>query len=241
MILSLVDEAVASGARLFIVCKQLAITARALQRWRQQGPEGGQDRRRGPRTTPKNKLPDSERTHLLEVLNSEPYRDLSPKQIVPRLADEGIYIASESTMYCVLEEAGQNNQRQPTKPRKNHRPEERVADGPAQLLCWDITYLPTTVRGHFFYLYVFLDIWSRKIVGWGVNDQQCGEFASELLEATCDNLGVATKGIVLHADNGKPMKGPQCSAPCNGSASYLPSAGRTSAMTTHTSSHCSEP
>jgi transposase-like protein len=82
MILSLVDEAVASGARLFIVCQQLAITARALQRWRKQGPEGGEDRRRGPRTTPKNKLPDPERTHLLEVLNSEPYRDLSPKQIV---------------------------------------------------------------------------------------------------------------------------------------------------------------
>jgi transposase InsO family protein len=207
MILALVDEAVTSGARLFMVCRQLVITARMLQRWRKQGHEGGQDRRVGPRTTPKNKLPEADRTHLLEVLNSAPYRDLSPKQIVPRLADNGIYLASESTMYRVLEAAGQNNHRQPTKPRTNNKPEERVADGPAQLLCWDITYLLTTVRGHFFYLYVFLDIWSRKIVGWGVNDQQCGEFAAELLLATCDGLGVDTDGIVLHSDNGKPMKG----------------------------------
>jgi putative transposase len=207
MILALVDEAVTSGARLFMVCRQLAIAARTLQRWRKHGPEGGQDRRHGPRTTPKNKLPDKDCKLLLEVLNSEPYRDLSPKQIVPRLADKGIYLASESTMYRVLEAAGQNNHRQPTKPRTSNKPQERVADGPAQLLCWDITYLPTTVRGQFFYLYVFLDIWSRKIVGWGVNDQQCGEFAAELLLATCDRLDVDTDGIVLHSDNGKPMKG----------------------------------
>jgi putative transposase len=207
MILSLVDEAVTAGARLFMVCRQLIIPARTLQRWRKQGPDGGEDRRHGPHTTPKNKLADAERKHLLEVLNSEPYCDLSPKQIVPRLADNKVYLASESTMYRVLEEAGQNNHRQPTKPRVNNKPQERVATGPAQLLCWDITYLPTTVRGRFFYLYVFLDIWSRKIVGWGVHEEQCGAFASELLEAACDELGVDTDGIVLHSDNGKPMKG----------------------------------
>lgn len=207
MTLAMVDEAVTAGARLFMVCKQLAITSRTLQRWREQGPEGGQDRRKGPRTEPKNKLAGAERAHLLEVLNSKPYRDLSPKQVVPRLADQNIYLASESTMYRVLEEAGQNTHRQPTKPRANNKPEERVATGPAQLLCWDITYLPTTVRGNFFYLYVFLDIWSRKIVGWGVNDTQCGIFASELLLATCEDLGTDTDGVVLHADNGKPMKG----------------------------------
>ena len=207
MILALVDEAVTAGARLFMVCRQLLIPARTLQRWRKQGPDGGEDRRHGPRTARKNKLPAAEREHLLEVLNSEPYRDLSPKQIVPRLADNKVYLASESTMYRVLEEAGQNNHRQPTKPRLNNKPQERVADGPAQLLCWDITYLPTTVRGRFFYLYVFLDIWSRKIVGWGVNEEQCGAFAAQLLEATCADLGANTCGIVLHSDNGKPMKG----------------------------------
>jgi putative transposase len=207
MILSLVDEAVTSGARLLMVCRHLGIPARTLQRWREQGPGGGNDRRHGPRTTPKNKLSEQERARVLKVLNSAPYRDLSPKQVVPRLADQGRYLASESTMYRILEEAGQNNHRQPTRPRIHSKPQERVATGPCQLLCWDITYLPTTVRGRFFYLYVFLDIWSRKIVGWGVHDEQCGQFAAELLQATCDDLGTATDGIVLHSDNGKPMKG----------------------------------
>jgi transposase InsO family protein len=205
--LLLIDEALASGARLRKICQVLEITERSVQRWRQQGPDGGDDRRRGPHKPPLNKLSTEDRAHLLRVVNSEPYRNLSPKQIVPRLADQGVYLASESTIYRVLDEAGQNTHRQPTKPRISSKPEERVADGPAQLLCWDITYLPTTVRGHYFYLYVFLDIWSRKIVGWGVNEQQCGQFAADLLQATCDRLGMATKGIVLHSDNGKPMKG----------------------------------
>ena len=207
MILALVDEAVCSGARLAVVCDHLKIAARTLQRWRMQDPDGGQDRRRGPCIEPKNKLPAQDRKQLLQVLNSEPFRDLSPKQVVPRLADRGIYLASESTMYRVLEEAGQNNHREPAKPRTHKKPEERVATAPGQLLCWDITYLPTTVRGRFYYLYVFLDIWSRKIVGWGVHDEQCGDFAARLLEATCDLMGVVTDGMVLHSDNGKPMKG----------------------------------
>jgi putative transposase len=207
MTLALIDEAVASGARLRKACEVLGLPARTVQRWREQGPEGGQDRRRGPRTPPANKLSEAERQRVLEVVHSAPYRDLSPKQIVPRLADEGLYLASESTMYRVLEEAGQNRHRQPSKPRMHHKPQEHVATGPGQVLCWDITYLPTAVRGHFFFLYVFLDIFSRKIVGWGVHDEQCGEFASQLLEAVCDDLDVASAGLVLHSDNGKPMKG----------------------------------
>ena len=207
MILPLVEQALASGARLSKIAQNLGLAARTLQRWRQQGPEGGQDRRRGPHAVPKNKLSQEERKNLVKVVNSAPYRDLSPKQIVPRLADKGLYLASESTMYRVLKEEGLHRHRQPTRPASHHRPQQRVADGPCQLLCWDITYLPTTVRGRFFYLYLFLDVWSRKILGWGVHDEQCGEFAAGLLEATCDSLGIDTDGIVLHSDNGKPMKG----------------------------------
>jgi putative transposase len=205
--LTVIEEAVCSGARLSEACKLAGVTPRTLQRWRAQGAEGGEDRRRGPNKAPRNKLSDAEREHILEVVNSEPYRDLSPKQIVPRLADQGQYIGSESTIYRVLEEAGQKSHREPIKPRAFHKPQERTATGPCQILCWDITYLPAAVRGQFYYLYLFLDIWSRKIVGWGVHDEQCGRFAAELLEATCDSLGVCADGIVLHSDNGKPMKG----------------------------------
>jgi putative transposase len=207
VILANIDEAIASGARLSAVCEFLELPSRTVQRWRSQGPDGGHDRRRGPHAAPKNKLPKAERDHVLEVVNSKPYRDLSPKQIVPRLADQGLYLASESTVYRILEEAGQNRHRQPAKPRQHTRPQEHVATAASQILCWDITYLPSVVRGQFFYLYVFLDIWSRKIVGWGVHHEQCGKFASELLEALCDELDVSSRGLVLHSDNGKPMKG----------------------------------
>jgi transposase InsO family protein len=207
MILALVDEAVLAGARLSRACAVLELPPRTVQRWRVQGAEGGHDRRRGTRTTPQNKLSDAERIHVLEVVNSDPYRDLSVKQIVPRLCDEGVYLASESTMYRILKEANQNAHREPSKPRQHARPKQHIATAPCQLLCWDITYLPTTVRGQFFYLYLFLDIWSRKIVGWGVHDVQCGDFASKLLRGVCVDLEVSTDGIVLHSDNGKPMKG----------------------------------
>lgn len=207
MILTLIDEAVAAGARLSRACAVLQLATRTVERWREQGPQGGDDRRQGPRTPPHNKLSEAERRRVLEVINSEPYRDLSVKQIVPRLCDRGVYLASESTMYRILEHEGLDAHRQPSKPRKHARPQQHSATGPSQLLCWDITYLPTAVRGEFFYLHLFLDVWSRKIVGWGVNDVQCGTFASELLMAVCDDMNVDSDGVVLHADNGTQMKG----------------------------------
>lgn len=207
MTLALIDEAVASGARLNLACDLLGLPARTVQRWRKQGEAGGQDRRRGPNTPPVNKLSEAEEKLVLETITSPPFADLSPKQIVPLLADEGIYLASESTCYRILEKADLNHHRQPSKPRAHTKPKQRIATGPSQILCWDITYLPANVRGTFYYLYLFLDIWSRKIVGWGVHDKQCEHIAAGLLKSLCDRLDVAPDGIVLHSDNGKPMKG----------------------------------
>ena len=207
MILQIVDEAVAAGARMHKACEVIEFPARTLQRWRQQGPDGGDDRRRGPTTPPANKLSPLERKLVLDTVNSEPYRNLSPRQIVPQLADKGLYIASEATIYRIIEEEGLKNHRQRTKPATHNKPPERVATGPCQLLCWDITYLPAAIRGQFYYLYLFLDAWSRMILGWGVHDEQSTEFAAELLQGLCDSLDVSSEGLVLHSDNGKPMKG----------------------------------
>jgi putative transposase len=155
MTLALVDEALASGARLKPICEVLGISTRSIDRWRALGAHGGEDRRRGPRTTPENALTKAEQDAILHLVNSVEYRDLSPKQIVPRLADQGLYMGSESTLYRVLAKAGQNNHRQPSKPATRNKPKQTVADGPGQVLCWDITYLPAEVRGKFYYPYVF--------------------------------------------------------------------------------------
>ena len=82
-----------------------------------------------------------------------------------------------------------------------------TATGPNQVWSWDITYLRMEVRGSFFYLYMIEDIWSRKIVGWDVHDEESMELSAALIKRTCAELGVDPEGIVLHSDNGGPMKG----------------------------------
>lgn len=204
-ILGLVAEAVEAGARQQLACELIGLSERTLERWRAR--DTGDDRRHGPNTTPGNKFSEVERQRVLEVVNSPEYRSLSPKQIVPRLADLGTYIASESSIYRILAAAGQNAHREPSKPRKRHKPNEYVAHGPLEVFSWDITYLRSAVRGEFYYLYLVVDIWSRKIVGWRVECTESMDYSAELIRAICDELGVDPEGIVLHSDNGGPMKG----------------------------------
>jgi len=205
--LSLVKEAVRCGARQEAAAGILGLQARTLQRWRQQSVEGGEDRRQGPLSEPANKLSPAERETVLKTANSPPYRDLSPKQIVPQLADEGTYVGSESTFYRVLRAADQMAHRERAKPSTSKRPKEQVATGPNQVWCWDITYLPGPIRGTFFYLYLFLDVWSRKIVGAKVYGEEKADRSAQLFVQTCIGQGIDPETLVLHSDNGGPMKG----------------------------------
>ena len=205
--MNLVEEAVGAGARQEAAAGILGLKARTLQRWRQQGEEGGEDRRQGPLTEPANKLSPVEQEVVLMTANSPEYRDLSPKQIVPRLADEGTYVASESTFYRLLGAASQMAHRERAKPATSKKPKEQVATGPGQVWCWDITYLPGPVRGTFFFLYLFLDVWSRKIVGAKVYGEEKADRSAQLFVQTCIGQGIEPDGLVLHSDNGGPMKG----------------------------------
>jgi transposase InsO family protein len=205
MILGLVDEAITAGARQSKACAQLNIEARTLQRWRKQ--DIGNDGRAGPKSPPSNKLTAKERARVLSIANSPENRDLSPKQIVPQLADQGEYIASESTIYRILREEKQMAYREPSRaPSKPYRPQEYVASGPNQVWSWDITYLRTPVRGLFFYLYVVLDVWSRKIVAWTIEKEESAEHARAMIAAACEREGVRRNRLVIHSDNGSPMK-----------------------------------
>lgn len=204
MTLELLDEAVAAGARLRKACEILGISVRTVERWHSGSSE---DQRCGPRTRPPNKLSDTERRKVLETLNSPEHRDLSPNQVVPRLADQGKYIASEATMYRILREEGQQNHRERSNAPQRRGPPSHEATGPNQLWNWDITYLKSPIRGSFFYLYMVEDVWSRKIVGWEVHTEECMELSSALIKRICEMLGIDPDDIVLHADNGGPMKG----------------------------------
>ena len=197
----MVDEAVAAGARLGKACEIVGLSTRTIQRWRW-SPEDG---RKGPIGAPGNKLSEAERAEILRVVNLPEYRNLSPKQIVPKLAEQDIYIGSESTIYRLLREVDQLAHRGAAKPCTHTKPREHKADGPCRVWTWDITYLPTTVRGLWFYLYLIIDVWSRKIVGWNVHTEENGDKAALLVRATMMREG-HPEGLVMHSDNGAPMK-----------------------------------
>lgn len=205
MILGWLDEAQEAGARLRVACDTLGLDVRTVQRWRRQ--EGGEDRRYGPKTTPANKLSRVERRRVLKVANSPKYRNQSPKQIVPDLADDGKYVASESTFYRILREEDQMNHRGRAKAPKSQPPKERGATEPNQVWSWDITYLRTPVAGMFYYLYLFVDVWSRKIVAHQVYETECNELAADMLEQALRQQGAIEVDLVVHSDNGAPMKG----------------------------------
>jgi len=206
VILKLLDEAQAGGSRLAPACRVLNLNPSTVQRWRARGSDGD-DGRHGPKSVPRNKLTDAERQEVLSVANSPEYRDLSPKQIVPKLADHGRYLASESTFYRVLRDENLLAHRGRAKPPTSRPPREHVATGPNQVYSWDITYLRAPIRGMFFFLYLYVDVWSRKIVGWRVEDEENSKLASALLDDLCATDGVKPATLVVHQDNGTPMKG----------------------------------
>lgn len=204
MIRKLVEEAVVAGARRQHACEVLGLTVRTLERWADEN----EDRRHGPNTVPANKLSDTERSKLIAFATSPEFRDCSPSQIVPRLADRGEYVGSESTFYRVLRDEDMQHHRSRSRPPAS-RPHEHVADRPWQVASWDITYLRSLVRGQFFYLYLVEDVWSRKILGWEVHDIESSDLAAALVERIRREAGagVDLRGWVLHSDNGGPMKG----------------------------------
>ena len=144
---------------------------------------------------------------MLNLANSEKYRDLNPQQIVVKLADEGKYIASESSFYRLLRAEKLMAHRQKSRPRVNHPPRSLVATEANQVWSWDITYLPSVIRGKYYYLYLVEDIFSRFIVGYSVNEVESADLASVLIEDCCVTQSVDRHQIYLHSDNGSSMKG----------------------------------
>lgn len=134
---------------------------------------------------------------------------MPPCEIVPTLADEGTYIASESTFYRILrEEKMQNHRGRYQKPRKYAKPTSYCATASNQVWTWDITYLNGPIKGLFYYLYLIVDLFSRDIVGWEVWEEESAFHASELIRRACLAQGrLTTQPLVLHSDNGSPMKG----------------------------------
>ncbi|UOY92117.1 IS3 family transposase [Ectobacillus sp. JY-23] len=202
----LIQEANKNGARLALACQELHISVRTYERWVSEGGVKEDQRPLAVRPIPKNKLTQEEKQEMLEVVKKEEFANLPPTQIVPKLADQKIYIASESSFYRVLRENQMQHHRGRSKRAERKLPESHLATAPNQVWTWDITWLKGPVKGIFYRLYLIIDIFSRKIVGWEIWETEEARYAEELMKRAVISENIQGKPLVLHADNGSPMK-----------------------------------
>jgi putative transposase len=203
-----IELAVRNGARWQAACAMMGIAATTLRRWKPSGSDAVlvDQRPTAIRSAPGNQLSELERQRILSVCNEPTYSNLPPPQIVPRLADEGIYIASESSFYRVLRSEGQLHHRGRAKRKQLRTPTTHIAVKPNEVWMWDITFLPTRTIGKHYYLYMVEDLYSRLGVHWEVHDCESGEFASTLIAQAVLKCCQHGERPILHSDNGSPMK-----------------------------------
>ena len=224
----------ADGARARELALLLGVGLPTLQCWRRQFAADGDgvDRRKGSHRQVAHRLSEEERQRILLTCNETEFAALPSGQIVPILADRGRYIGSERSIYRVLHAHGQAHRRRRARPPQEPRPVPRLrADGPKQLWSRDITYLPTTVRGVWLYLYLVIDVWSRKVVAWDVAEREDPATAADLVSRACLRERISNRRqhpLILHADNGNAMRAATLRGPAGragGAAFVLPATG----------------
>ena len=207
-IIELVDEAVLSGARYESACEVIGIAASTLRRWRPGKSDIQEDKRpTAHREPPANRFTDEERDCIIETCNSKEFASLPPSQIVPILADRGLYIGSESTLYRHLKSEGQLSHRGRARKRQSKKTARtHVADAINQVWMLDVTWLPSRVKGQFFYLYMVEDLFSRFGVHWEVFDEENSEHTCQVIEQSMWREKCLLSPPVLHRDNGSVLK-----------------------------------
>ena len=204
--IELIEQAHVSGARYFVACKEIGISVRTLERWKNKGDNVSDCRIGSIHPTPPNALSEQERQAVLEVCHKEEFSSLPPAQIVPILADRGIYLASESTFYRILAANGENKHRSRSKPPQKREVTKHEVSGPNQVWVTDISWLRGPVKGLFYYLYFVMDLYSRKIVGFEVYETESSKHLADVVQKATLRERTTTPQI-LHSDNGSPMKG----------------------------------
>jgi len=209
-IVTLLQEGINRGASAKAVANLFGLATRTLRRWglmiRAQG--FSRDQRKGASRQVMHRFTKEERQRVLSTVNDPRYADLTPNQIVAILAEEGAYMGSESTIYRIMRQEGLLNHRGRSRPpREPREPPTLEATGIHPVLAWDITLLPGPVKGQFYYLYMVMDVWSRRIVGVEVHELECGELAKQFFDRICRDEGnISGSSTILHADNGAPMR-----------------------------------
>jgi putative transposase len=151
-------------------------------------------------------LNQEERRVVLDTLHQERFVDQAPREVFATLLDEGRFLCSPSTMYRILNQAGEVKERRNQLRHPQYRKPELLATEPNQVWSWDITKLLGPAKWTYFYLYVILDIFSRYAVGWMVAHQESAVLAQRFIRETCDKQGIVPGQLTIHADRGSSMK-----------------------------------
>jgi len=147
----------------------------------------------------------NERSQVLDVLHSERFQDSPPRQVWATLLDEGEHLCSVSTMYRLLQEQGESQERRDQRTHPTYARPELLATAPNQLWSWDITWLRGPQRLEYFYLYVILDVFSRYVVGWMLAEEESADLAQRLIAESCRKWAIQPNSLTLHSDRGAPM------------------------------------
>jgi len=150
-------------------------------------------------------LQPAEKTKVREVLNSDRFQDQAPREIYATLMDEGKYLCSWRTMYRILEENQEVQERRNQVRHPNYAKPELLATQSNQLWSWDITKLLGPAKWTYYYLYNILDVFSRYSVGWLIAERESASLAQELIAATCVRQGIQPQQLTIHADRGSSM------------------------------------
>jgi putative transposase len=159
-----------------------------------------------PRPAPPRALSAPECQAVLEVLHTDRFVDKAPTEVYATLLDEGTYHCSVRTMYRILDEAGEVQERRNQARHPQYKAPELLATAPNQVWSWDITKLLGPVKWTYFCLYVILDIFSRYVVGWMIAHHESSALAKRLIAETCEKQNVLPGQLTIHADRGPSMK-----------------------------------
>lgn len=160
----------------------------------------------GPRPAPPRRIPPPERRAILDLMRRPEFVDLAPAEIYATLLDQGIYHCSIRTFYRILHENQEVRERRRQLRHPVYEKPELLAEGPNQVWSWDITKLMGPSKWTYFYLYVIIDIFSRRVVGWQVADTESARLFKPLFEDAAAKQGIVPGELTLHADRGPSMK-----------------------------------
>ena len=159
-----------------------------------------------PRARPARALGADERQAVLDVLREPRFVDQAPAEVYAELLDQGLYFCSIRTLYRILHENGELKERRQQLRHPVYKKPELIAEGSNQVWSWDITKLMGPAKWTYFYLYVIIDIFSRRVVAWRVADAESVSLFKPLFEDAVEKHAVPPGQLTLHADRGPTMK-----------------------------------